>query len=80
MYVHKTFRKTKIFYPLIRTQETKPGNNHTPATFNETNEIKKSLDTLTKIHQEHSETSNKDVINMPNTDKELAKQANKISE
>ena len=36
------------------------------------------------MHQEHSETSNKDIINIEddiqNVDKELAKQANKISE
>ena len=65
-------------------QEMKPGNNHTPTTYSETNEIKKSLEKLTKIHQEHSETSNKDIINIENDirniDKELAKQANKISE
>ena len=65
-------------------QEMKPGNNHTPTTYSETNEIKKSLEKLTKIHQEHSETSNKDIINIEsdirNIDKELAKQANKISE
>ena len=36
------------------TQEMKPGNNHTPAAYNEINEIKKSLETMTK---EHGETS-----------------------
>ena len=48
-----------------------PGNNHTPTAYNETNEIKKSLETLTKIQQEHD---------IRNTDIELAKQAKKISE
>ena len=46
--------------------EMKPGHNHTQTAYNETNEIKKSLETLTKIHQEHSETSNKDIINIEN--------------
>ena len=31
----------------------KPGNNHTPTAYNETNEIKNPLETLTKIHQDH---------------------------
>ena len=66
------------------TQEIKPGNNHTPTAYNETNEIKKYLETLRKIHQEHSETSNKDIVNIENDilniDKELAKQVKKISE
>ena len=39
---------------------------------------------MTKIHQENSETSNKDVIaiehDIRNIDEELAKQAKKISE
>ena len=39
---------------------------------------------MTKIHQEHSKTSDKDIINIENDiqniDKELAKQAKKISE
>ena len=48
-----------------------PGNNHTPTAYNETNEIKKSLETLTKIQQEHD---------IRNTDIELAKLAKKISE
>ena len=30
------------------TQETKPGNNHTPTAYNKTKKIKKSPDTLTK--------------------------------
>ena len=66
------------------TQEIKPGNNHTPTAYNETNEIKKFLETLRKIHREHSETSNKDIVNIENDirniDKELAKQVKKISE
>ena len=66
------------------TQEMKPGNNRTPTTYSKTNEIKKYLAPLTKIHQEHGETSNKDVTNIEsnirNIDKELAKQANKTSE
>ena len=44
----------------------KPGNNHTPTAYNKTNKIKKSLQTLTKIHQEHTETSIKDIINREN--------------
>ena len=64
------------------TQKMKSGNNHTSTACNETNEIKKSLETLTKIHQEHSETSNKDIINIENDirniDKELAKQERKL--
>ena len=51
----------------------KPVNNHTPTAYNETNKIKKSL-----------ETSTKDIINtenhIRNIDKKLAKQANKNSE
>ena len=62
----------------------KPGNNHTPTAYNKTNKIKKSLQTLTKIHQEHTETSIKDIINRENyiwsIDIELAKQAKKICE
>ena len=42
------------------TQEIKPGNNHTPTAYNETNEIKKSLETLTKIYQEHRKPTNKE--------------------
>ena len=61
-----------------------PVNNHTPTAYNETNEIKKFQETLAKIHQEQSVTSNKDMVNIKNNtrciDKELAKQANKISE
>ena len=41
-------------------------NNHTSTAYNKTKEIKKSLEALTKIHQEHSETSNKDIINIEN--------------
>ena len=66
------------------TQEMKPGNNHTPTAYNETNEVKKLLERLTKIHQEHSETSNKGIINIENNirniDIELAKQTKKVSE
>ena len=66
------------------TQEMKPGNNHTPTAYNETNEVKKLLERLTKIHQEHSETSNKGIINIENDirniDIELAKQTKKVSE
>ena len=58
------------------TWEMKPGNNHTPTAYNEINEIKTYLQTLTKTHQEHSETSNKDIINIENDipiiNKELA--------
>ena len=65
------------------TQEMKPGNNHTPTAYGETNEIKKSLETLTKKYQDHSKTSNKNTINIENNiryiNKELAKQANQIS-
>ena len=65
------------------TQKMKLGNNHSPTAYNETNEIKKSLETLTKIHQEHSEISNKIIINIENDiqniEKELAKQAKKIN-
>ena len=39
-------------------EEMKPGNNHTPTAYNEANKILKSPETLAKIHQEHSETSN----------------------
>ena len=66
------------------TQEMKPGNNHTPTAYDETNKIKKSLKTLAKIRQEHRETINRDIINIENDIrnivKELAKQAKKISE
>ena len=48
------------------TLEMKPGNNHARTAYNETNKITKFLETLTKIHQEHSETSNKDMINIEN--------------
>ena len=64
------------------TQEMKSRNNHTSTACNKTNEIKKSLETLTKIHQEHSDTSNKDIINIENDirniDKELAKKERKL--
>ena len=69
---------------ITQKSEIRPGNNHTPTAYNETNEIIKSLETLTKIHQEHSKISNNDIINtendIPNIDKEIAKQANKVSE
>ena len=65
------------------TQKMKLGNNHSLTAYNETNDIKKSLETLTKIHQKHSEISNKIIINIENDiqniEKELAKQAKKIS-
>ena len=48
------------------TQEIKPGNYHTSIAYNKTNKIKKLLQTLTKIHQEHPETSIKDIINREN--------------
>ena len=61
----------------------KPGINHTRTVYNETSKIKKYLETLKKIHQEHSETLNKDIIDVENDirkiDKEIAKQAKKIS-
>ena len=61
-----------------------PGNCHTPIAYNKTNKIKKFLQTLTKIHQEHPETSIKDIIKRENyiwsIDTELAKQAKKICE
>ena len=44
----------------------KPGNCHTPIAYNKTNKIKKFLQTLTKIHQEHPETSIKDIIKREN--------------
>ena len=59
------------------TQEIKPGNNHTPTAYNETNEtneIKISSDTLTKIHQEHSEASNKDINNIENDIRNIDKE------
>ena len=66
------------------TQGMKSGKNHTPTPYGETNEIKKSLETLTKIQQNNNETPNKDIINIENNirniGKELAKQANQISE
>ena len=66
------------------TQEIKPGNNHTPTAYNETNKIKKFLETVRKTRREHSETSNKDKVNIENDirniDKELAKQVKKSSE
>ena len=66
------------------TQGMKSGKNHTPTPYDETNEIKKSLETLTKIQQNNNETPNKDIINIENNirniSKELAKQANQISE
>ena len=66
------------------TQGIKSGKNQTPAPYDETNEIKKSLETLTKIQQNNNETPNKDIINIENNirniGKELAKQANQISE
>ena len=37
----------------------KPGYDQPPTAYNEPNEIEKFLETLTKIHQEHSETLNK---------------------
>ena len=36
-----------------------PGNDQPSTAYNEPNQIEKFLETLTKIHQEHSETSNK---------------------
>ena len=59
------------------TQEIKPGNNHTSTAYNETNEtneIKTSSDTLTKIHQEHSETSYKVINNIENDIRNIDKE------
>ena len=59
------------------THEMKSRNNHTAIAYNETNEIKKSLEILTKIHLEYSETSNKDIINIKNNIRNIADLSNK---
>ena len=35
-------------------QKKKPGNNHTHTAYNKTIKTKKSLETMSKLHQEHS--------------------------
>ena len=69
--VKNLFRKNMKLESQIEgiIQEKKPENNHTPTAYNETNEIKKSQET--KMHQKHNETSNKDIINIENSYREL---------
>ena len=58
----------------------KPGNNHIQTVYSKTKEIKKFLEIMSKLHQEHSKTSNKDMINMENNILQRASKTKKQSQ